>query len=263
MIAIAFSVAPCVDNASARTGHSADDVDPSSLGGKALSVADWVFDNTSENHYAHVHGKADKQVIIHEGKVISNTDCSGFINNILKTAAPKHYEMVVKFNQGKRPIAATYNDFFAGLDAARSKHGWQGINSVFDLLPGDLIAWKSPKYEEYHKGNSGHVMILALLPPTKVEGRLVAGKLTRFIELTVVDSSSVTHFPPEQLPQMAKQRKRDGVGKGVIRIILDKNDQPIGYWEGTFWNEGGKEIRKPTATTDVHFARLQRFPHGD
>ena len=49
---------------------------------------------------------------------------------------------------------------------------------------------------------------------------------------------------------------RDGVGKGVVRIILDQSNRPIGYWEGTYWYEGGKEIRNPTLTESIAFARL-------
>src|SRR5262249_29424634 len=133
--------------------------------------------------------------------------------------------------------------------------GWLGVKSVEGLKPGDLIAWESPKFEEHHKGNSGHVMMVAG-EVGAIKSETVEGQAIRFVGVPVIDSSSVRHFPPEQLPPQAHQTGRDGVGKGVVRIILDERNRPIGYWEGTYWSEGDKPIRKPTMTDSVSFGRL-------
>ena len=43
---------------------------------------------------------------------------------------------------------------------------------------------------------------------------------------------------------------------GNVRIILSADNAPIGYWEGTYWGEGQKQISGPTFTNLVRFARM-------
>jgi cell wall-associated NlpC family hydrolase len=222
---------------------------------RALAKAQYIFDNTSHNSYAHTSGPADDQILDQNGSVTSDTDCSGFVSFIIKTIARKHYEEIVSANNGKRPKAGDYAEYFATLRAGQAQDGWLRLASLNDLQPGDLIAWESPRYEEQHKGNSGHVMIVASSPGQIASTQTESGTL-RYIEIPVIDSSSVKHFPPEELPPLAHQDHRDGVGKGRVRLILDDSNRPIGYWEGTFWGEGGKEIRKPTMTEKVLCVRL-------
>jgi hypothetical protein len=234
---------------------SASLVASQSLGEKALSKAQYVFDNTKQNHYAHSSGTAEDQVVIDNGTLASDTDCSGFVSFVVKSIARKHYETVVSFADGHRPRAESYAEFFAGLSPSQANKGWRGVGSVTDLRQGDLIAWESPKYEEYHKGNSGHVMIVAA-QPGRITEEQIAGETRRYISVPVIDSSSVTHFPPEQLPPLAHQNRRDGVGKGNIRLVLEESNKPVGYWEGSYWGEGDKKILKPTLTEKIYFARL-------
>jgi hypothetical protein len=238
--------------------HTADEKSPresTSLPARALSKAQFVFDHTQQNHYFHSKGKAEDQVAIDGSSVSSDTDCSGFVSFVVKSVGRLHYAALVASADGRRPRAGNYAEFFAGLSPSKAKKGWLGISSIAELRPGDLIAWESPRYEETHKGNSGHVMIVAAPPEQVVKGQ-IEGEPFRYISVPVIDSSSVTHFPPEQLPPLAHQSHRDGVGKGCIRIILNANDHPIGYWEGSYWGEGRKEIRKPTSTEKIYFARL-------
>jgi hypothetical protein len=228
-----------------------------SLAYRALTKAIWLFDNTQENHYAHVSGSADKQVEVSDANVATDTDCSGFISFVLKSVARKHYEEVIDFNGGRRPRADNYAQFFAQLNAQPNK-GWLEINSIEELQPGDLIAWESPHYEKYHEGNTGHVMMV-LASPGHIKEETVAGEKIRFIGIPVIDSSSVSHFPPETLPPLTHQSRRDGVGKGTIRLVLDSSNKPIAYWEGTYWGEGEKSITKPTNSNIIYFARIIGF----
>jgi len=230
----------------------------SELADKALTKATWIFENTKQNHYEHIKGSADKQVeVTDDGNVTTETDCSGFISYVIKSVARKHYEEVVDFNGGRRPRADNYAQFFAQLSGQPQK-GWLPINSVEELQPGDLIAWESPHYEKYHEGNTGHVMMV-LGQPGAIKQESVAGEKLRFVSIPVIDSSSVSHFSPETLPPLAQQDRRDGVGKGIVRIVLDESNKPIAYWEGTYWGEGQKTITKPTSSQIIYFARLTGF----
>jgi cell wall-associated NlpC family hydrolase len=232
-------------------------VECSELADKALSKATWIFDNTRQNHYDHTPGSAKKQVEVEEGNVTTETDCSGFISYVLTTVARKHYEEVLDFNGGRRPRADNYAQFFAQL-SSQPRNGWLAINSVTELQPGDIIAWESPHYEKYHEGNTGHVMMV-LEQPGSIKEETVNGKKIRFVGIPVIDSSSVCHFSPETLPPLTHQDRRDGVGKGTVRLVLDDRNKPIAYWEGTYWGEGQKQITKPTPSQIIYFARLIGF----
>lgn len=250
-----------VDTAAGISSRSAT----RTIGAKILAKAQTIFQNCTANEYAHTPGKADDQVVDNgDGTYNCATDCSGFVSYVLKAVAKKHYELVVDFAGGHRPRANIYAQFFAQLRADKPTNGWLKVSSVKALLPGDLIAWESPSYEEHHKGNSGHVMIVSAAPGA-VQDELIGGQNIRYISVAVIDSSSVKHFAPEQLPAKANQTQRDGLGMGTVRIILDaqNNDKPIGYWEGTYWGEGQKEIRKPTISNDVSFGRLVGFRESE
>jgi len=135
--------------------------------------------------------------------------------------------------------------------------GRQHVTLWRELRPGDIIAWSSmPKSNNTEKiHTAGHVMLVAQ-PPTGPHAETVAGVPYRYMSVLVLDSSSVKHFPPETLPPQAKQVERNGLGFGVVRLLLDEHDKPIGYWEGTWWGEGRKSIRHPTHTSILGFGRL-------
>jgi hypothetical protein len=255
---IAQSAVDTADGTSTRSANH-------TLCAKVLAKALTIFQNCTANEYAHTPGKADEQVVENgDGTFYCATDCSGFVSYVLKAVAKKHYELVVDFAGGHRPRANRYAQFFAQLSTDKPTNGWLKVSSVQALVPGDLIAWESPSYEEHHKGNSGHVMIVYGAPGA-AQDELIAGQTIRYISVAVIDSSSVKHFAPEQLPAKANQTQRDGLGIGKVRIILDaqNNDRPIGYWEGTFWGEGQKEILRPTLSNNVSFGRLVGFRESE
>jgi len=82
------------------------------------------------------------------------------------------------------------------------------------------------------------------------------GKVYDCVEVLVLDASSVTHFPPETLPRLSGQARRDGLGMGRIRLVVDAQERPIGTWEGTWWGEGKRRIPAPTLGGLVAFGRL-------
>ncbi len=93
-------------------------------------------------------------------------------------------------------------------------------------------------------------MVAGSLGSVQQEGGL------RYVQIHVIDSSSVYHFAPEQLPPKAYKKHRNGLGLGGIRIILSESGAPIGYWEGTYWGEGEEPVKGPTLSNLVRFARM-------
>jgi hypothetical protein len=236
---------------------AADDSVQTSLGERMYTKARWIFDHAVTVQYHHLHDSASEQVQITDGNTCNSVnDCSGFVDYILHSVAPAHYEAILEYS-GRRshPHADTYAKFFDSLSTDRPTQGWLKVSSARDLIRGDIIAWENPSKEEgLPHINTGHVMIV-VDPPKKFERATVGGAVISYIPVYVIDSSSVDHFPPESLPPLAHQSHRDGVGMGVVRIIVDDQGRAIAYWEGTYWGEGNKNITKPKYADMIRFGR--------
>jgi cell wall-associated NlpC family hydrolase len=240
-------------------GAGAAAADLNSPADKIYQRADWVFNNAEQVHYGHRKAPALLQVKSYSnGRCDADTDCSGFVSYVLSDF-PKQYEAIRKLQpQRKYPQAKVYVQFFNELKKDVPTDGWLRVERIKDLRRGDLIAWRKPQPPDgvkKKKSNTGHVAIV-IENKGPVEEAELDGKKVRFQSVNVIDSSSVKHFQPELLPPLSSMPHRDGLGKGVVRIILDESDRPIGYWEGTYWYEGKKDIRKPTFTESIAFARL-------
>ena len=225
--------------------------DGSKLGRQALKVAESAFDSASVVGYVHRNALASKQVVSQsDGCVEAKTDCSGFMSYVVHSVAPKHYRAIRSLEPQKSyPQAKIWAQFFDSLDSSQARDGWLAISNWKDLKPGDLIAWQEGKISP--GGNTGHVMMVQGKP-----SEIQQQKEVRYFEVPVIDSSSVYHFPPEHLPPKASQAHRNGIGTGNVRIILSADNSPIGYWAGTYWGEGQKQINGPTFTKLVRFARM-------
>ncbi len=225
---------------------------------KLFQRADWVFNNAEQVHYGHRKVPAINQIkSFSNGRCEADTDCSGFVSYLL-SEFPQQYEAIRSLQPDRKyPQAKIYMQFFNELKLDKPTSGWLKIGQIEDLRRGDLIAWKKPQPQDgvKKKSNTGHVAIVIDKQGT-IQETEINGKTYRYQSINVIDSSSVKHFQPELLPPLSSMPHRDGIGKGVVRIILDQSNRPIGYWEGTYWYEGGKEIRKPTLTESIAFARL-------
>ncbi len=222
----------------------------SKLSEQALKLAQSIFDGASDVQYSHRQAPASRQVITAaDGTIAARTDCSGFVSYIVHAIAPRHYQVVrSREPQSSYPQAKIWARFFDTLDNDHPQDGWLGIRRWQDLRPGDFIAWVEGNSEST---NTGHVMIVAGRPSDLKQENDI-----RYIEIQVIDSSTVYHFAPEHLPPNADQKHRDGLGTGYVRIILSETGAPIGYWAGTYWGEGRKQINGPTLSKAVRFARM-------
>jgi hypothetical protein len=255
---------------------------PNALSAKIFAKADQVFDDVTNNHYRHLHEKADEQVTFSDQSHCSvSTDCSGFVSYLVNSIAPKQYEMVLQKSGRSHPRARDYATFITSLTPEKSENGWLRLTNFRDLRRGDIIAWAKRVDPDAtnKKAPSGHVLVVAEQPTIvsesavrTSEAEIPVGNLKtanepeefqvekfRYVTVSVIDSSSVKHFPPEILPPNAGQRTRDGVGKGNVRLILDSSDSVIGYWEGTYSGEHNREIKRPTYSDLVGMARVASY----
>lgn len=228
-------------------------------GAEAFAVATNVFAHTVASCYRHLNAPGAEQVKTNaQGACLSSNDCSGFVSYVLSQCAPRSLAAVQALDKGyKHPRARFYAAFFQSLETNRTANGWQAVADWRDLKVGDFVAWASaPRTNTTGKVNrSGHVAIVAE-PPGTPQVESVAGKPEKFVTIRVIDSSSVKHFPPEVFPPLARQTERNGLGFGNIKLWLDEHDKVIGYWEGTWWGEGKKEIRRPSHGLALGFGRV-------
>ncbi|MBX9722390.1 MAG: hypothetical protein K2X81_13395, partial [Candidatus Obscuribacterales bacterium] len=228
------------------------------LGEQALKLAESIFARAAVVSYSHHEVPASRQVITRDdGTIVARTDCSGFMSYIVNAIGPRHYDVVQSREpQASYPQAKIWARFFDTLDSNVPFHGWLGISNWRDLSPGDFVAWVEGNAAA--GGNTGHVMMAAGKPSgIKQEDGY------SFFEIPVIDSSSVYHFSPEKLPPNAHQEHRNGLGMGIVRIMLSKTNEPIGYWAGTYWGEGDKPVKGPTLDTMVRFARMTSLIEAD
>lgn len=243
----------------ADTNRSAtEDSAGETLGQRALHLAESVFDRATVVRYSHHEVPAARQITADAGDDLEAlTDCSGFISYLVHTVAPRHYTVVRSREPGHAyPQAKVWANFFTEMDGDQAHDGWIRIRRWRDLKPGDIIAWKQGKAKA--GGNTGHVMMVKTTPTAIQESNGY-----RYIEVSVIDASSVYHFAPEQLPPRAHQKHRNGLGIGCIRIVLSNDDTPIGYWEGSYWGEGEKEITHPTMSNVIGFGRMVHLEDND
>ncbi len=221
-----------------------------SLSDQAFKLADSIFDQASVVNYVHREVPASEQVTTgSDGTVKARTDCSGFISYVVHSIAPRHYQIIrSREPDWSYPQAKVWARYFATLDPDTPEDGWMRVGNWQDLRQGDIMAWQEGSSAG---GNTGHVMMAAGRPSS-----IQQNYGHRYFEIPVIDSSSVYHFAPEYLPPSAHQRHRDGLGMGVVRIILSDNNVPIGYWAGTFWGEGDTPISGPKLSRVITFARM-------
>jgi hypothetical protein len=249
-----------------------------SLRGQLYARADQVFEDVTSNHYRHLHEKADEQVSFTDQSHCSAiTDCSGFVSYLLNAIVPKQYEAILEKTGKSHPRARDYATFITSLTPEKRENGWMRITNFRDLRRGDIIAWaRRVDPNANSKAPSGHVLVVAEQPTVVSESTLQTSEAEvkmgnlktvhdpdevqvekfRYATISVIDASSVTHFPPETLPPKAGQKVRDGVGKGNIRLILDSSNAVVGYWEGTYSGEHNREIKRPTYSDLIGMARV-------
>jgi hypothetical protein len=217
----------------------------------AFSQAEWIFQNAQLTHYKHNKLSADQQWQVGNGSCGMEADCSGFVSYVLYRVAPAQYESIRALQPDRPyPQAKIYASFFNSLSHSAPANGWIRIAKFSDLRRGDIIAWEKNVLPG-KRGNTGHVMFV-VDKPEKIE---TIGS-NKFVSIQVLDSSSVVHFAPETLPPNTHQSVRDGLGKGVVRLLLDGDSKPIGYWEGSFSGEKHKAIDQPTLSDNIGFGRL-------
>jgi hypothetical protein len=179
-------------------------------GVRVLDVIDGIRSSLRDTSY-----QARTQVKVADGTY--HWDCSGMAAWILRRAAPD----ALKHLASTRPVA---RDFVAAIErapAAKAKSGWQRIDNIANVLPGDLFAWRRPR--GMPSKNTGHVGFV-LEQPMRVAA--IPGAWV----VRIADSTRGYH------QNDARERDEDGgFGIGTLLFYADASGRVMQYgWSGTY-----------------------------
>lgn len=153
----------------------------------------------------------------------SRTKCASLVTQLLERAYDPDF---VAWFGCTSPHAAAYHD------AIEVEHGFQLIESIHDIQPGDIVAirYDDAGCSELTCGGftgcttSGHVAIVAAAPTLRAAvSPLIAG--TAQYALQIIDSSSTYHGVTDTRYQSDALGAHDrGVGRGTMRVYVDTTD---------------------------------------
>jgi hypothetical protein len=149
-------------------------------------------------------------------------DCSGFVAFLLKQIDPTLLDAIPTTHA--RPLAEDYYNAFA-MAPTVGKGGpnaiWERVPKASQIRPGDVIALDHPNWQPGQ--NTGHVMVVLGLPePVYRHGKLVA------YNIRVADSTTQPHSDD------TRPAGTDGIGSGVIAVVVDRQNRPIGIQNGQY-----------------------------
>jgi hypothetical protein len=193
---------PDLAAASGQIRTTASDADP----GQALyNLAATAVSTLTETHYSH-------DIYINAQQGIYDTNCSGFVDYLLKQLAPTQYRLVPREPGFVRPRAFMYEQFFSHLGLGVQAPGWANVASLTTVQPGDILAWDLLPIEQYY--DTGHVVIVAGPPLAGSQGVL---------SLPVIDASALRHYSD------SRPRGTNGLGTGNIHFQTDNSGAPTAF----------------------------------
>ena len=184
---------------------------PSFANEKILDVLQNIESTLLDTRYAHstrVNQKAGKY----------HFDCSGMAVWVLKRSAPAALASLGRPND-RRPLAVHFYQKIASIPTGEKRGAWYHVPSAAHIQPGDIIAWKRPKW--FPSQSTGHVAFAVGLPASNSGD--VPGILVR-----IADASKFKHEDD------SRSEDTTGFGTGVLLIPTDSRLQPLGYgWIGS------------------------------
>jgi len=169
--------------------------------------------------YTH-HGRIDPAAGVYD------FDCSSMISYVLERSAPKARRAVLERAEksaratGKkfdRMRAVNYYEQFVATPTDGVQDGWQRVQKVKQISPGDVLVWLRPEAEAKTNHNTGHAMV-AVGRPKRVPG------LDGAYLLRVTDASSRGHGDDARTTNGT-----NGFGTGTILLFADRDGNPKAF----------------------------------
>lgn len=195
----------------------------SATGGRVLARLARIERRTRRTRYRH-------RTRVDEAHGVYEWDCSGMAGWVLAREAPRARRALAR----PRPIARTFARRIRRAPTDRFRRGWQRVDAVAQVRPGDVFAWERPP--DFPSRNSGHVGFV-VNAPVQLSDDLWA--------LRILDSTSAPHQDDTRSPH-----GEGGTGRGTMTVLTDPEGHAIAYgWYGT--------RSLGYVSTPVYFGRLQ------
>ncbi len=177
----------------------------------AADAIAWIDQIAEEMRVTRYQGRTE--VIVEEGYYA--WDCSGMVGWILRRTAPRAFGAV----GSRRPLARDFYRAIARAPSNRPSRGWQRVDSIEDVRPGDVFAL--PRSATSDTDETGHVGFVVSVPERE-------GALPHAFAMRVADATAVPHADDTRDEDGA-----GGFGFGTMVVMLDETGDAIGYlWAG-------------------------------
>jgi hypothetical protein len=207
---------------------------------KHLVDAQYLLRHVDLQHTSYNHG-APK--VVWTGKCELHADCSGFIDALLSHSYGFDADAYKRWFDSHRPSARRYHD------AIVEQKGFNHINRVADIHPGDFLAVKYREKEE----NTGHIMLVAE-KPRRMNPKKPIETGTEQWEITVIDSSRSGHGATDTRHKKGKDGKdHDGLGEGILRLYSTADGSVAGFT----WSTLSSSDFKPPKDEHLVIGRLK------
>lgn len=172
---------------------------------RVLATLERVERRTRRTRYQH-------RTQVHEARGQYYWDCSGMASWVLSRAAPR-----ARRSLGRgRLVARTFARRIARARTDRGRRGWQRIEHIADVRPGDLFAWERPP--GFRSSNTGHVGFV-VNRPVRVTEHLWA--------VRILDATSLPHQDD------SRGDGESGTGRGTMTFVTDGEGRAEAYgWHG-------------------------------
>ncbi|MEQ9080318.1 MAG: CHAP domain-containing protein [Sandaracinaceae bacterium] len=160
------------------------------------------------------HTRYQHRTHVLEARGVYRWDCSGMVNWVLARSSRRALRGLGR----ERPLAMTYARVITRAPTDTARRGWQRVQRVADVRPGDIFAWESPaRFRRYATGHVGFVV----RAPERVRDDLWA--------MRIVDSTTGPHQADTRSWDMV-----GGTGYGTMTFQTDARGHVISYgWWGT------------------------------
>jgi hypothetical protein len=193
---------------------------------RVLEILERVERTLTRTRYQHA-------TVVREREGVFLWDCSGMSAWILARAAPRARSAIGR----ERPVARDFARVIDRAPTTRSERGWQRIEPISAVRPGDIFAWRRPR--GFPSRNTGHVGFVVETP------QAIPGFPGAYA-VRIADSTSFGH--------QDDTRPDDGLGgfgMGTIVVLTDSEGRGTHYgWHGV--RSAGY------VTTPIVFGRVSR-----
>jgi hypothetical protein len=156
--------------------------------------------------------------------VVNRTQCSTFVSLLVRQARGLTTTNLKAWTGSTSPSALVW------YNTIQAQNGFQKIDSINDVLPGDIMAYTKPSGGT----TTGHIMFVNK-PPVLRTPTLPIIEGTQQYEIEVVDSSSSGHGATDTR-MLPNGTKATGIGRGVFRVYTNPAGKIVGHTWSTFKN---------------------------